>query len=326
LQQEGNPDVEDGDILLKSGYDLNPYAVWRLRKNSDEIYGYSPAADALVEIKQLNQFSKTLLKAAHMAVAPPMNVPERMRGNVHIEPDGLNYTEKGGDIIRPVQTNINFPVGLDREEKIQRIIEDKYRVEFFLVLSRAEREMTATEIMERQSEKAVLLGPQVDRLEQEGLTRVFNLIADVADRGGRLPQPPQVLIDYIEEMKRRGKNPSTIEPVFIGPLAQAQRRLFQMQPIKNGLNELAQASVVFPKVLDKVHPDRLAEHILDSTDFPQSVMRTDTELDEYRKQQALEKQQAQQMQMAQQMPDAYKKMSGKAESGSPAELAMGAMK
>ena len=231
LQEKGRPGIQDGEILSQSGYDLNPYAIWRLRKNSDEIYGYSPAADSLVEIKQLNQFGKTLLKAAHMAVSPMYNVPERMRGNVRIEPDGINYTEKGGDIIRPVQTNVNFPVALDREEKIQRIIEDKYRVEFFLVLTRAEREMTATEIMERQAEKAVLLGPQVDRMENEGLKPIFNLHADIANKGGRLPDPPQILVDYVEEMKRIGQRPTTIEPVFVGPLAQAQRRLFQMQPI-----------------------------------------------------------------------------------------------
>lgn len=326
LQQTGNPGVEDGDILQKSGYDINPYAVWRLRKNSDEIYGYSPAADALVEIVQLNQFGKTLLKAAHMSVAPSMNVPEHMRGHTRIVPDGLNYYEKGGDKIVPVQTNINFPIGVDREEKIQLIIEDKYRVEFFLILARAEREMTATEIMERQAEKAVLLGPQVDRLEQEGLAKAFNLVADIAERAGRLPPPPQVLVDYVGEMKKRGMKPSTIEPVFIGPLSQAQKRLFQMQPIKTGLNELAQASTVFPSVLDRVDPDKLAEHILDSTDFPQSVMRTDTELDEYRKQIALEKQQAMQMQAAQGAADAYPKVSKKPEDGSPAQVVMESIK
>ena len=319
MQQQGNPDDPESEILSKSGYDINPYAIWRLRKNSDEIYGYSPAADAMVEIKQLNQMEKTLLQAAHMAVASPLNVPERMRGNVRIEPNGLNYYEKGGDVITPVRTGIQFPIGLDREEKKQRIIEDKYRVEFFLILSRSEREMTATEIMERQSEKAVLLGPQVDRLEKEGLSKVFNIIADIAEKAGRLPEPPQVLVDYVGEMQRRGTKPTTIEPVFIGPLAQAQRRLFQMQPVKNGLNELAAASVVFPDVLDKVDPDKLAEHILDSTDFPQNIMRTDVELMEFRKQKMEEMQQTQAMQLAQGAADAYPNLSKAPEKGSPAE-------
>ncbi len=311
-------DNEKDDVVKKSGYDVDPYAVWRLRKNSDEIYGYSPAADAMVEIKKLNQMSKTLLKAAHIAASPALNVPEHMRGNTRIEPDGHNYYERGGDKIVPVQSGVNYPIAIDREEKIQRIIEDKYRVEFFLILARAEREMTATEIMERQAEKAVLLGPQVDRLEQEGLSKIFDIVSDIADKAGRLPEPPQILIDSIEEARRQGRRPAKIDIRFIGPLAQAQRRLFQMQPIKSGLNELAQASTIFPKVLDRVDPDRLAERILDSTDFPQDIMRTDAELEEVRAQQAAELAQAQAQQQLEGMADAYPKLTGKPEEGSPA--------
>ena len=315
IEMSGNSDKKDGQIVRESGYDLNPYAVWRLRKNSDEIYGYSPAADAMVDIINLNQISKTLLKGAHMAVAPPWNVPEHMRGNVRREPDGNNYFETGGDQASVIQTGVNYPIGVDREDKIQRVIEDKYRVEFFLVLARAEREMTATEIMERQAEKAVLLGPQVDRLEQEGLSRVFNIVSDIADKADRLPEPPPILQDALN-----AGSDAKIDIRFIGPLAQAQRRLFHMAPIKNGLNELAQASAVFPQVLDRVHPDRLAEKILDSTDFDQSVMRTDAELEELRAQQAREKAQMMQMQMLQGAADSYPKLTKAPEEGSAAEL------
>ena len=308
-------DGEKDSVVRQSGFDLNPYAVWRLRKNSDEIYGYSPAADAMVEIKKLNQMGKTLLKAAHTAAGEgPFNIPEHMRGNTRIEPGGYNYFERGGDKISPVNTGMNYPIAIDREEKIQRIIEDKYRVEFFLILARAEREMTATEIMERQAEKAVLLGPQVDRLENEGLRKKFDIVSDIADKAGRLPELPQILIDASQSQR-----PTRIDIRFIGPLAQAQRRLFQMQPVKTGLNELAQASVIFPKVLDRVDPDRLAERILDSTDFPQDVMRTDAELEEFRKQQELDLAQQQAMEMAQGVADAIPKLQKKTEEGSPLE-------
>lgn len=313
---EINSDIENEGIVRQGGFDINPYAVWRLRKNSDEIYGYSPAADAMVEIKKSHQLSKTLLQAAHRAVAPPLNVPEHMRGNTRIEPDGRNYFERGGDTISVIQTGMNYPIAIDREDKVQRIIEDAYRVDFFLILARAEREMTATEIMERQSEKAVLLGPQVDRLEQEGLSKVFDIVSDIAEKAGKFRNldPPQILIDAMQSDKQ-----PKIDIRFIGPLAQAQRRIFQMQPIRNGMNELAQAAVVFPKVLDRVHEDRLAERILDSTDFPQDVMRSDDEMRELREKQERELAEAKQMQMLQGAAEAYPKVSKKPEEGSPAE-------
>ena len=317
MQEKGN--LPDDDIVKQSGFDMNPYAVWRFRKNSDEIYGYSPAADAMVEIKKAHQMSKTLLKAAHIAASPAYNIPEHMRGNTRIEPDGHNYFEKGGDKISVVQTGINYPIAIDREEKIQRLIEDAYRVEFFLILARAEREMTATEIQARANEKSVLLGPQQDRLYSEGLVPANENVHAIADLAGRLPEPPQILIDAAEEAKGRGLPQIRLNLQLIGPLAQARKNQTDMMPIRNGLNEIAQASAVFPKVLDRIDPDRLAERILDSTNFPQDVMRSDQELQDLRDQQEAELQQQQQQQQLQAMADSVPKLQKSTEPNSPLE-------
>ncbi len=319
MQKTKKEDIEDGEIVRRSGFDTNPYAVWRFRKNSDEPYGYSPATDVMVSIKKANQFSKTLMKAAQMASGEgPYNVPEHMRGNVRINPGGFNYFPKGGDVMGAVNTNMNYPIAIDREEKVKNIIEDAYRVEFFLILARAEREMTATEIVERANEKSVLLGPQTDRLITEGLRKVFDIVSDIADKGGRLPEPPQILVDAVEEAKAEGRVPVSINIRFIGPLAVAQRRQIELQPLKVGLNELGQASVLFPKVLDRVDPDRLSDRILDVSNFPQGVMRTDAELNDFREQQAAELAQQQAQQQLAGMADAYPKITGAPEEGSPA--------
>ena len=317
---QSNANKVSNEPVRQSGFDINPYAVWRLRKNSDEIYGYSPAADAMVDIKNLNQMSRTLMKAAHMAVSPPQNVPEHMRGNTRLMPDGLNYYERGGDKMTPVQTGVNFPIGIDREDKIQRIIEDKYRVEFFMILARAEREMTATEIMERQNEKGVLLGPQVDRMEREGLSKANENIHEIADKAGRLPESPQILIDAIEETKLTKKKTIILNMQFIGPLAQAQRRMLMMQPIKNGLNEMAQAEVVIPGIVKGVNPDKLRDRIVESTNFPVDILYTQDELREIKEKEAEELAQAQALQQAQGAADSFPKLSKKPEVGSPAEL------
>jgi hypothetical protein len=70
------------DLLSQKGYDLFPYSVWRYRVNSGEIYGRSPASDAIVEIFGLNQVTKTMLQASQLAVEPAYNVPKEMRGKV----------------------------------------------------------------------------------------------------------------------------------------------------------------------------------------------------------------------------------------------------
>jgi hypothetical protein len=149
--------------------------------------------------------------------------------------------------------------------------------------------------------------------------KVFDVVSDIADKAGRLPVPPQILIDSIENAREVGGDIAKIDIRFTGPLAQAQQTLFQMQPIKNGLNDLGQASVLFPNILKKVKELEMADEILDSNNFPARLVKDNEQVAE---EIAAEEQQRQQM-MAQQamqgMADAYPKVTGAPEEGSPAE-------
>jgi len=308
------------DIVKEGGYDVFPYAVWRYRKNSDEVYGYSPSMDFIVSVEKMNTIGKTLLQAAHLSVKPAMNIPDHMRGNVRLGPNGHNYMKTDGGKIEAIQTGINFPVGIDREERYEKTIMDGYRVEFFKAFIGRQGEATATEIMEIKSEQAQLMGPQVNRLTIDGLSKNFNVVADIEEKAGRLPEPPQILLDRMEEEKLRGDRRTKINIRFTGPLAQAQRRMFLLQPIKNGLREIAEASVIFPNINDRIKEQDLAEAILDASDFPQALMRTDDEVEEMRQAREEALAQQQQMEQAVQMADAVPKLSKKPESGSPAEM------
>ena len=324
LQIQAKPETEEGHIVKDSGFDVFPYAVWRFRKNSDEIYGYSPAADGIIEIFSLQQLGKTMLKAAHLSVSPSLNVPEHMRGHVRMEPEGYNYFEKGGDLISQVQSRIDFPIGIDREERLQKLLEDKYRVEFFRAFIGSTREKTATEIIRVHSEQTLLLAPQVNRLTTEGLGKVFDIVANIEDRAGRLPPPPQILIDITEANKENGRS-SSIDIRFIGPLPQAQRRLFKLQPIKEGIAELGQVSVFFPQIFDRVNESKLSEELLDNSDFPQTIMNSDEEVKRIREEIAAAQAQQQAIEQLQGAAEAYPKLTKKPEEGSPAEAVMGAL-
>lgn len=315
-----NSNQVDG-IVKEGGYDYFPYSVWRFRKNSDEVYGYSPAMDFMIAINKLNTIGKTLLQYAHLSVKPAKNIPEHMRGNVRLGPDGHNYYEKGGDKIDIIPTGGNYPVGVDREERYEKTILDGYHVEFFKAFIGRQGEATATEIMEIKSEQAQLMGPQVDRLTEDGLSKNFDATAAIEDAAGRLPEPPQILVDRMGEERERGETRRTkINIRFTGPLAQAQKRMFKLQPIKVGINELATASVLFPNITDRIDEDKLSEAILDASDFPQDLMRSTAEVEEMRAEREAKLAQQQAMEQAGQMADAVPKLSKKPEEGSPAEL------
>jgi hypothetical protein len=306
-------------ITKESGYDIFPYAVWRFRKNSDEVYGYSPAMDFMVGIQKLNTISKTLLQVAQLSVRPARNVPEHMRGHVRMDADGNNYYERGGDKIEVINSGINFPVGLDREEYYEKFIMDGYRVEFFKAFIGRQGEATATEIMEIKAEQAQLMGPQVDRLVEDGLSKNFDIVASIENEANRLPEPPQILIDRIEEEKERGRQRTKINVRFTGPLAQAQKRLFTLQPIKNGLNELGLASALFPFVTDRINEDKLSEAILNASDFPQDLMNSDEDVARIKEERQAAAERQQQLEVLGQAADAVPKLNKSVEEGSPLE-------
>ncbi|KKL90148.1 hypothetical protein LCGC14_1907650, partial [marine sediment metagenome] len=229
-----------GTIVRDSGFDINPYTVWRFKKSSDEVYGRSPAADALTEVFGLNQMGKTLLEAGHKSVKPPMNIPGSMRGKVRLGPDGRNYFDKKDMIISAINQGINYPIGIDQQERLQRTMEDKFRVEFFRAFIGRQGEATATEIMAIKGEQAGLMIAQVDMLYIEGLRKVFGIVSDILDRmGAFLPEAGMPPIP--DEIVEAG---GTINFLLTGPLAQAQRRIRVLQPINDTLDVIAPIAAV----------------------------------------------------------------------------------
>lgn len=303
-------------INRDSGFDVNPYAVWRFRKNSDEIYGRSPASDALTEVFGLNQMGKTLLKAGHKAAEPAMNIPVEMRGKVRLGPDGRNYYDKKDRIITPINQGIQYPIGIDQQERLQRTMEDKFRVEFFRAFIGRQGEATATEIMAIKGEQAGLMIAQVDMLYIEGLRKVFGIVSDILDRmGAFLPEAGMPPIP--DEIIEAG---GTINFLLTGPLAQAQRRVRELQPISDTLDVLAPiAAVLGPEVLDVIKKDELAELVVEAGSFPQAAINSKEERKVIREERAALAEQQRQQEL---MLEAAKVMPGltKApESGSPAE-------
>ena len=311
---------DNKDVIREGGFDRNPYAVWRFRKNSDEVYGYSPASDTIVPIIKANQLGKTLLNRAQMEAQPAANIPERMRGNVRLGPNGMNYFENPQDVASYITNPGAYTVGKDREDKIDDIIMQAYNVELFTFLLKSEREKTAYEIERTESQMSTLVGPQQEQLSKEGIIPVFENVHGIEDRAGRLPPPPPIVQQYVE------KYPNTqINIRMQGPLAQAQDRLLKLGPINAGLNALGAAVPLFPNILDRIDDTEMAEEMLDATGFPRRLIRSDEEVQAIREARAEAAEKQQQMEMLAGAAEAYPKVSGAPEEGSPAAAMAGAL-
>lgn len=261
--------TESASIARDSGFDINPYAVWRFRKNSDEIYGYSPAADGIVEVFGLNQFGKTRIEFAQKSVQPAKNVPIEMRGRVRTNPDGNNYYDDPKRIVTHIPLGGNYPISREETDALQKSFEDKYRVEFFKAFIGRQGEATREEILQIKGEQAGLMIAQTDMLFVEGLRRAFDSTSDIEDRRGvfseqaGMPPVPQEILE----------SGGTINFILTGPLAQAQRRIRELEPINEAIASLAPAAELLgPEVLDIINKDELAETIAEAGSLPQRII------------------------------------------------------
>ena len=203
---------ESGVLLRESGFREFPYVVPRyLKSSSNEIYGRSPAMNALPDVKMLNTMSKTTIKAAQKQIDPPLMVPDDgFVLPVRTVPGGLNFYRAGTrERIEPLNIGSNQPLGLQMEEQRRKAIRENFFVDQLMTVQGVN--MTATEVMQRTEEKMRLLGTVLGRLQSELLqpliTRAFNLLL----KNNKFAPPPETLGDQ------------EIEIEYVSPLAKAQK-------------------------------------------------------------------------------------------------------
>ncbi len=309
--EEGQRD----QVLRESGFDRMPYAVLRWTTNSDETYGRGLGFDALPEVKKLNTIARDMLEASHKAVDPPVDAPENRRNQIVLRPGAVNYYRNPNARVFPIQTGAQYPIGIDALNQTRSIVETHFMVDFFMMLDRAQgTQMTATEVMERQAEKAAVLGTVFGRVASELLDRVINLVFAQAVRRGSIPPPPPALV-----MAAREGRLQAIEPEYTGPLAQAQKRFHTNQGVRQALQSVLPLGQVFgASTFDRIDQDALVKHLLVTSGMPASILRDDREMRALAEARAKAQQQQQQIAIEREAADQYQKLKDAPEEGSPA--------
>lgn len=275
----------DGEqpILKESGFSMFPVMVWRYFVTGSEIYPRTPCMFALSDAQTLQTMSKSHTRAGEIAADPAYNIPSEMAGRVRTGPHGMNYV--GNDytrIIKPVTQGGNYPLSIDREDKKREMIEKHLHVDLFLMLAQAQRQMTAEEIRERSGEKAVVLSAAIGNLSTvQDRTIDYVFIKEL--EAGRIPQPPDILIEAM--------GGSRLDTVYLGPFAQAQKRLFEKRGITEGLESIAPLAEIYPEVLDEINPSRTARELLDADNFPETALNTPEEKKALQEQRAIAQEQ-----------------------------------
>lgn len=263
-------------LIGEGGYLENPYSTGRFYKDTEDVMGYSPAMDALYEIKGLNAMKKTMLRAAMKIADPALIAPRKgwiapLNGN----PGKINYYDKrtSDDQVTAFPSGGNIPITLEVIQQEQTNIKETFFVPLFQALSNITKQMTVPEVQQRVAESMVLLGPTIGRFTQEMLDPILSRVVDILWRGGDLPTPPEEI---------QGQE---IDFVYISPLAKAQRQseVFSIQALLQDVGMVANA---VPQVLDKLDGDRTIDILAQVRGVDPSVIRPQEQVDAIRKMKA----------------------------------------
>lgn len=277
-------DNQSHEIVDESGYNDNPYAIFQWSRFPGFAYGTSPAQDAICDIRGLNIAKKTSWTIAQTSAEPPMKISEDIR-EVNITPRGHTYVTGADQIVEAIRTGENYPITLEVLEGMKQDIKDWFNVDFFLMLQQKTAQMTATEVMELQGEKAATLSNLIVNLN-EALLKIIQRSFDILMASGELPPVPMSLQGQAAAMKVD----------FVGPLAQAQKKYHTMGGTLQALNVVGPIMQMYPNAADFLDGDQLMKAAMEGQGMPARVVREDDDVEKIR----AERIKAQQEQMAQQ--------------------------
>lgn len=282
----------DNDKLLReSGFDEFPIMAPRWEVNGEDVYGSScPGMIALGQVKALQLEQKRKSQLIDKATNPPMVGPSSLKTQrVSLIPGAINYidTMQGQDGLRPAYlVNPNTADLLADIQDTRQVINSAYFVDLFMMLQSINtRSMPVEAVIEMKEEKLLMLGPVLERLNDECLNPLIDRTFSIMARKGMLPPPP----DILEGM------PLRIE--YISVMAQAQKSI--------GLSSLAStvgfigqlASLGKTEVLDKLDADQAVDAFAEMSGVSPTVIVPQEQVEQIRQERAQQQQQQKALEM-----------------------------
>ena len=284
----------DNDKLLReSGFDEFPIMAPRWEVNGEDVYGSScPGMLALGPVKALQLLQKRKSQIIDKVTNPPLVAPTTLRTqSVSLLPGNITYVDQitGQEGLRPVyQVNPNTADLITDIQDTRQTINSAYFVDLFMMLQNINtRSMPVEAVIEMKEEKLLMLGPVLERLNDECLNPLIDRAFSMMVRKNMLPPPPDVL---------QGE-PLKVE--YISVMAQAQKSI--------GLSSLAStvgfigqlAALGKTEALDKLNADQAIDAFADMSGVSPTVIVPQDQVEQDRQERALQQQQQQAMAMAQ---------------------------
>ena len=230
-------DRDSPKLLEVSGFDEFPGMGVRWNTVADNVYGFGPGQTARGDIKELQHHELMKAEAIEKMTRPPLKSPTSLKHTpINTMPNGITYYEgpAGSQEGMTPLYQVNFPLqhvlqGIAAKE---RAISETFHSDLFRMITDLGRtQITAREIDERREEKLLLLGPVLNRLDDELLDPLIDRAYRIGVRQDRFPPPPGEIagkdfrVEYISVLHQAQKA-VTLENIdrlasFVGQISAA---------------------------------------------------------------------------------------------------------
>jgi len=256
-------------IGIDSGFNSFPIMCPRWEALIEDVYGFSPAMDALGDNIQLQVQEKRKGQAIDKMTSPPLQAPSYMKNrSISSLPAGVTYYNQfqssSQQAIRPLyQVNPDINALRDDMNSVEQRINRAFYADLFLMLSNLDRkQITATEIAERHEEKLLALGPVLESMNNELLDPLIVRTFEIMEDAGILPELPDELVNVDLKIE------------YISVLAQAQQQV-GLGAIERFAGYITNLSGIYPEVVRKFDALESVDEIGGMLGVPQKLIKPD---------------------------------------------------
>lgn len=285
-------------LLKREGFRVFPVAVARATTASNEKYGRGPAQTVLSDIKMKNEMRKSILRSTNRMSDPTLLVAD----DASLMPFSLRpgfrnrgyITDQGVELAKQMKWEGDLNPAMVVDGQTGEVIKDAFLIRVFEMML-ANPNMTATEVLERLKERAILLSPDGMKLMTEFGGALAEREIDIMVARGRMRSMPEQLV-------AAGRN-IDIRPD--GPLARAQRAE-EATGLSRTIEQIVPIAQVDPEQMLRFKTDEILPDLAEIHGMPSRWLYTADEFAEIRAKRAEQKAQETALAAAQPLATAAK--------------------
>ncbi len=316
----------DKKILMEDGYYEFPYCVSRFMRKGSRVYGTSPAAEVMKEMRDYPKHMDAMRIIGQRQAIPSILTLAEEVGEIDMRAGGQTIvSEKAAQLGYPREWGGGgrFDIGIHILEQYKDDIDNAFYIPIIETISSVDRYMTATEVNAREAEKVMTFTPSFVQYVSD-FAPIMRRILALLLRAGVIPLEgaPSTIVQRVLD-KNSNERIILLKPQvsFLGRMAQAIDRA-QKASLDGTLQELyttskAAVDMGMANPLDHIDLDYLARWRCLASAMPIKGLRPAEEVAQMRKQKAEAAAAMQEAQMEQVLSQANKNNADAEKSAQP---------